>query len=230
MRLQRHVVVVGRRRHRLHDGLEQGLEVVAVRHRAVVRAVERRAARAGGGVDDGEVERDVRVQPGAVDEVHEQLVRLLDDLGDPRVRPVDLVDHEDDRQVRLQRLAQHETGLRQRALGGVDEQRDAVHHRQPALDLAAEVGVAGGVDDVERHTALGRVLPRPPHGGVLGEDRDALLALEVVGVHRPLVDVGVLAERAGLPEHGVDEGGLAVVDVGDDGDVAQVVAGARGHA
>ena len=37
----------------------------------------------------------------------------------------------------------------------------------------------------------------------------------------------VRAERPGLPEHGVDEGGLAVVDVGDDGEVAQVVA--RGH-
>ena len=28
-----------------------------------------------------------------------------------------------------------------------------------------------------------------------------------------------------LPQHGVDEGGLAVVDVGDDGDVAEVGAG-----
>ena len=62
--------------------------------------------------------------------------------------------------------------------------------------------------------------------GVLGEDRDALLALEVAGVHRPLVDVlGWCAERAGLPQHRVDERGLAVVDVGDDRDVAQVGTG-----
>ena len=40
-----------------------------------------------------------------------------------------------------------------------------------------------------------------------------------------VVDVLVRAERAGLPQHGVDEGGLAVVDVGDDGDVAEVGAG-----
>ena len=39
-----------------------------------------------------------------------------------------------------------------------------------------------------------------------------------------LVDVLVLAERAGLPEHGVDERRLAVVDVRDDRDVAEVVA------
>ena len=75
-------------------------------------------------------------------EVEEQLVDLVDHLGDARVGPVDLVDDEDHRQPRLERLAQHEARLRQRALGGVDEQQDAVDHRQPALDLAAEVGVA----------------------------------------------------------------------------------------
>ena len=29
-------------------------------------------------------------------------------------------------------------------------------------------------------------------------------------------------KRAGLPEHGVDQGGLTVVDVSDDGDVSQI--------
>ena len=83
--------------------------------------------------------------------------------------------------------------------------------------------MAGGVDDVDLHAAVA-------HRGVLGEDRDALLALEVVRVHDPLVDVLVGAEDAGLPEHGVDQRGLAVVDVGDDGDVAQIIAaGTAGH-
>src|SRR3712207_3724169 len=49
---------------------------------------------------------------------------------------------------------------------------------------------------------------------------------------RSRVVVGALAlgaaQGAGLAEEGVDQGGLAVVDVGDDRDVAQVVAG--GHA
>ena len=140
--------------------------------------------------------------------------------GDARVGPVDLVDHEDHREVRLERLAQHETGLRERAFARVDEQQHAVDHRERALDLAAEVGVAGRVDDVEDHVAVA-------NRRVLGEDRDALLTLEVVRVHHPLVDVLVGAERARLPQQGVDERRLAVVDVGDDCNVAQIRA--RGH-
>ena len=57
-------------------------------------------------------------------------------------------------------------------------------------------------------------------GRVLGEDGDAALPLQVVRVHDALGDSLVGAEDAALAEHGVDEGGLAVVDVGDDGDVA----------
>ena len=86
---------------------------------------------------------------------------------------------------------------------------------QDALDLAAEIGVAGGVDDVDAG-----VLPQ--HRGRLGQDGDAALALEIVGVHRALGTSLVLAEGAGLLQQLVDEGGLAVVDVGDDGDVAKV--------
>jgi hypothetical protein len=78
--------------------------------------------------------------------------------------------------------------------------------------------VARRVDDVELDVAVA-------HRRVLGEDRDALLALEVHRVHHALVDVLVGPERAGLPEHRVDERGLAMVDVGDDGDVADVLAG-----
>ena len=57
-------------------------------------------------------------------------------------------------------------------------------------------------------------------GGVLGENRDAALALELVAVHRALGHALVGAERAALVQQRVDERGLAVVDVRDDGDVA----------
>ncbi len=175
--------------------------------------LQRRAPGLGIAVDDRELDLAL---VGV--EVEEQLVDLVDDLGDARVGAVDLVDDEDHGQPRLQGLAQHEARLRQRPLGGVDEQQDAVDHRQAALDLAAEVGVPGRVDDVELDVLVAQ-------RGVLGEDRDALLALEVHRVEDAVVDVLAGAEGAGLPQHGVDERRLAVVDVGDDRDVADVLAG-----
>ena len=154
-------------------------------------------------------------------ELVEQVERLVDDPLRPRAGAVDLVDDDDRLQALLQRLHRDEARLRHRAFDRVDQQQHAVDHAQHALDFAAEVGVARRVDDVDVHVA---VIDR----AVLGEDRDAALALEVVAVHHPLADVLVLGERARLHQQLVDERGLAVVDVGDDGDVAEVLA-RRGH-
>ena len=171
----------------------------------------------GVGEEDGEVDL---VLVGV--EVEEELLHLVDHLVDAGVGPVHLVDHQHDREPGLEGLAQHEAGLGEGSLRGVDQQEDAVDHGQAPLDLAAEVGVAGGVDDVDLD-------PVVDDGGVLGQDGDALLPLEITRVHDPLVDRLVGPERPRLPEHGVDQGGLAVVDVGHDGHVADVVAGQEGH-
>src|SRR6266849_10938244 len=71
------------------------------------------------------------------------------------------------------------------------------------------------VDDVDLHVAVA-------DGRVLGEDRDPFLTLEVARVEHALGYILVRAERAGLPEQRVDERRLAVVDVGDDRDVADI--------
>ncbi len=235
MRLQGRLVVVDRRRDGRHDRLEERLQVRTVGLTAVSGALQRGSPGLGRGIDDGELQRLVVVSlvVGPFEQVHEQFVDLVDDFGDPSVGTVHLVDAQDDRQVGRKSLAQHETGLRKGPFGGIDEQDDAVDHRQPALDLTTEVGVPGGVDDVDRHAL------RVPRGDgrwavvvdrcVLREDRDALLALKVAGVHRAFLDMLVGAESTALPEHLVDEGGLAVIDVGDDGDVSDVAAVLRRH-
>jgi hypothetical protein len=203
--LQRVAFRVGRRRDVRGQHIEERLEV----GRELVRG------------EAGLASARVRVDDRKLDlalvgvEVEEERVDLVHDLGDPRVGPVDLVHDEDHGQARLERLAQDEARLRERPLARVDEEEDAVDHGQAALDLAAEVRVAGRVDDVDLESAVA-------HGRVLGEDRDALLALEVQRVEHALDHVFVLPEGAGLPEHGVDERRLPVVDVGDDGDVADV--------
>ena len=132
-----------------------------------------------------------------------------------RVRPVDLVDHDDRLEADLERLADHELGLRHRSFRRIDQHDRRIDHRQDALDLAAEIGVAGGVDDVD-------AVVLPVDRGRLGEDGDAALLLEVVRVHRAFGDALVLAERAGLFQKLVDQRGLAMVDVRDDRDIAKV--------
>ena len=147
-------------------------------------------------------------------EVDEQVVDLVQHFLRTRVRTVDLVDHHDRRQLRFERLAQHVARLRQRAFAGVDQQHHAVHHLQRALDFAAEIAVAGRIDDVDLDVVIDRwpvflarmVMPRSRSRSLESMTRSTTC---FVG-----------AECAALAQHGVHQGGLAVVDVGDDGDVA----------
>ena len=186
-------------------------EIEQRRHALVLRTLRivGHPALLGRTVDDREIELLVgRVERG------EKVEHFVDDLARAGIVLVDLVDADDRPQPDLQRLADDEFGLRHRPFGGIDEDDRAIDHRQDALDLAAEIGVAGRVDDIDP-----RVLP--DDRGRLGENGDAALALEIVRIHHPFGDPLVLAERAGLLEQAVDERGLAVVDMRDDGDVTK---------
>src|SRR5436853_358964 len=84
--------------HRREDRLEQG-------RKGLRGLAERpgRGPRLGVRVEDGEVELIL----GGV-EVDEQVVDLVEHLGGPRILAVDLVDDDDRRQARLERLLEHE--------------------------------------------------------------------------------------------------------------------------
>ena len=200
---QRRVGIAGGRRHLLDDEVEDRAEILAL-----VAELADREALAARGVDHREVELLV----GRTERV-EQREHLVHHLVRVDARTIDLVDDDDRLEAHLERLLRHEPRLRHRALVGVDEEQHRVDHAEHALDLAAEVGVARGVDDVDARAL-------PCHGGALRQDRDAALALEIVRVHRALGDDLAGPERAGLLEESIDEGGLAVIDVGDDCDVA----------
>ena len=212
--LQRRVLLLGRRRDVGQDGVEEGLQAVGLEGAGDGVGG---ASLAGDGVDDREVDLVLVGAQIDVERVHE-----VEDLLRPGVLPIDLVDHEHRGQPQRQGLGEHEAGLGQGPFGGVHEQEHAVHQAERPLHLAAEVGVARRVDDVDLDAA-------PGDRGVLGEDGDALLALQVVRVHHPLDQGLVGAEHTGLAEHVVHERGLAVVDVGDDGHVADAVSGDHGR-
>lgn len=57
-------------------------------------------------------------------------------------------------------------------------------------------------------------------GCVLGEDSDAALTLDGVAVHHPVLCLLVIGEDVRLLQHGIHQRGLAVINMGNDGDVA----------
>ncbi len=187
----------------LHDGLEERRHVAAAQGR-----IQRGNAVKRGGVDHGKIELRI-AGPQTVEEIE----RLVEHPAGARASAVDLVDDDDRMQTAGERLLGDEARLRHRPLDGVDQQQHRIDHRQHALDFAAEVGVTGRVNDVDPEAT-------PLDGGVFGENGDTALALEVVCVHDAFDLTEALAERARLLQQPIDEGGLAMVDMRDDGDVA----------
>ena len=157
----------------------------------------------------------------------DRLRRLADQLGDlPRhalglgARQVDLVHGRDQLEPGVDRQVGVGHRLRLDALGGVDHEQRALARCQRARDLVREVHVPGRVDQVQLvDLAVGGGVEDPHR---LGLDRDAALALEVhrveqLGPHRARVHgVGELEDPIGQRR-------LAMVDVGDDREVPDVL-------
>src|SRR5947209_8656616 len=141
------------------------------------------------------------------------------DCGRSLIRAIDLVDYDDRPEAPRQRLGDDEFGLWHRPFGSVDQHQDAIDHAEDALDLAAEIGVTRSVNDVDPHVIP---LGAPDNRGAFGEDRDAALAFQLVRIERPLGDLLIGAKGAALAQQLVDQRGLAVVDMRDDRDVADI--------
>lgn len=74
--------------------------------------------------------------------------------------------------------------------------------------------MARGVHDVDA-----RVLP--DNGRAFGKDGDPAFPFQSIGIHGALGNTLIVAHGAGLTEHLVNERGLAMIDMGDDGDISQ---------
>ena len=158
--LQRLLGITLRRGDIVDDGIKERIEI----HTRLVGAVARDALSCGAEKRGG-----LKLLVGRI-EVEQQLQDLLHDLFNARVQTVDLVDDNNDLVSQLQRLLQHEARLGHGALCRVDQQDNAVDHLQNTLDLAAEIGVTRGVDNVDLCSLI-------VNGGIFGKDRDAALAL-----------------------------------------------------
>src|SRR5262249_21428670 len=112
--------------------------------------------------------------------------------------------------------------LRLYALGGVDHQQRALAGGERAVDFVGEIDVPWSVDQVEDVVlAVARAVIEP-HG--LRLDGDAALALDVHGIEDLLHHLA-LGETAGRLDQPVGQRRLAVVDMRDDGEVADIFDG-----
>ena len=182
LQLQRSVRIHVGGRAMLDDGLEQGLHVAVAHGR--IQACESPQR---GCVHHGKVQLLIgRAQPV------EQIEGLVQHPARARFVAIDLVDDDDGPQAVLEGLLRHEAGLRHGPVHRIDQQQHAIDHGQHALDFSAEIGVSGRIDDVDAVVA-------PGDRGVLRQDGDAALTLQVVRIHDPLLQVFARIERSGLP-------------------------------
>ena len=156
--------------------------------------------------------REIQLLVGCTEFGH-QVKSQVDHLVRASVLTVNLVNHHDGAQSQLERLTQHETGLGHRAFSGINEEQAAVYHTEYALHFSTEIGVSGGIYDVDFDALV-------LHCGVLGQNSDAALPLKGVAIHRPLHEFLTVCLNRGLLEKPVYQGSFTVVYVGDDGDIA----------
>ncbi len=132
---------------------------------------------------------------------------------------VDLVQYRHDLKALLDRRVAVGNGLGFNALAGVNHQQGAFTCRQRAADFVSEVNVAGGVNEVQ--LVLDTVFGGVVQGNAVGLDGDPAFTLKVHGVQ----DLGfhfTLGKAAAHLDESIGQRRLAMVNVGDDGEIADM--------
>ena len=173
---------------------------------------------------DGKAILGARVNNGKIElligriDFHKKIEHRVQHFARLRVFPVDLIDDDNRLNAVLERLSQHKTRLGLGTVVRVDHEQDAVHHFHDPLHFAAEIGMAGRIDDIDAVIV-------PSERGILCANGDSLFALEIHRIHHAFLDFLVGAKRPRLAQQLIDKRGLAVIDVRNDGDVADLFHG-----
>ena len=118
-------------------------------------------------------------------------------------------------------LAEYPTSLCLWATHCISKEEHAIDHFHDTFHFGTEVGVTWSVDDVNGvFFTVFRI--DPLHREVFGLNRNAFFALEVHRVHGTFFYAFVFTVSAALREKAVDECGLAMINVCDDGDITDI--------
>jgi hypothetical protein len=167
-----------------------------------------------------------------LDGTGEGLVQIL--LGDLELEKstVNLVDAQNGLDTLGQGLTQDSLGLDTDTGDTVDDDKGTVSDTESSSDLGREIDVTGGIDQVDQELvtidSLGNLLKILWVGelGVQGDggglDGNATILLIGTGVHETSLTSLGGGNNTGTLDKGVGEGGLSVIDVGNDGHVSDV--------
>ena len=147
--------------------------------------------------------------------IHEALAQAVGQLGQQSLPPgagqVHFIDKYKRRDAIPTQQPPQRLGVALDAVGAGDDQHGVVQYLQRALGLGGKIHMAGGIQQGD--------------GGVfhiqerlLGKNGDAPGLFQRIGVEEGVLMVhpAQLADGAGAVEHGLREGGLAGIDVGQD--------------
>ncbi|SOY47098.1 hypothetical protein CBM2588_A130033 [Cupriavidus taiwanensis] len=150
----------------------------------------------------------------------DDILDLLDRAVRVRLRQVDLVQHRHHFHAQLDRGVAVGHGLGLDALRGIDHQQRAFAGGQRAADFIAEVDVSGGVDQVQViDLAVARLVAQ--RGG-LRLDGDAALFFDIHRIENLRFHLPIRQPSTKLNDP-VGQGGLPMVDVGNDREITDMV-------
>jgi len=146
----------------------------------------------------------------------DDLAHALDSAGEIGPFPVHFVDEQEPGQAVLVGGLPDLLGLELDAAHGIDDDEGRVSHAEAAARVHGEIGVAGGVQQVDP-------VPVPVDEGSRGADGDAALLFLGLPVHggRAVVDAPQAVRLSGHEEHGFGDRRLPGAAVSDDRDIAK---------
>ena len=118
-------------------------------------------------------------------------------------------------QIQLKRFLQHKAGLGHCALKGIHQEDHAVHHFEDPFHFSAEVRMARRIYDIDLDSFV-------MDCRILGQDGDSALSFDIVGIHHTLHDFLIFTKDAALPQKLVHQRGLAMVNMGNNGNIPDV--------
>ena len=168
----------------------------------------------------GNIDTVFRIQPDNVFNLGFDALRLGG-------RQIDLVQHRHNLMVHINRLIDIGQGLRLNPLAGINHQKRAFASRQRAVYFIGKIDMARRINQVQLISLAILRLIIQPHGLRLNGDAAFALNIHII---QHLLRHFALAQTAGHLNQAVGQSRFAVVNMGNDGEITNMVFTGRAHA